>query len=102
MKTKQLLLILSSLLLFNGCSKDYSPSDKDTGASMYQTACAQCHQQDAKGMIFTFSSDKANVAHIQERIQSGSLMMPKFPNIKGKQLEQLSDYILKNSTVKSL
>ncbi|MDQ7089380.1 MAG: cytochrome c [Methylococcales bacterium] len=97
MKTTQLLLIVSSLLVLNGCSKDYSPSAKDTAESMYQNACVQCHQKTTEGTIFTFTAEKANVAYIQERIQSGSLMMPKFPNIKGESLNQLSDYILKNS-----
>ncbi len=100
MKIQQLLIIIGTLFILNGCSKDYSPSEKATGESMYQTACAQCHKKDEKGKIFTFDSEKANITHITERIKSGSLMMPKFPNIKGKQLTQLSDYILKNSAVK--
>ena len=99
MKTQQLLIIIGALFILNGCSKDYSPSEKATGESMYQTACVQCHKKDEKGKIFTFNSEKANVTHISERVKSGSLMMPKFPNINDEQLTQLSDYILKNSTI---
>ena len=97
MKTQQLLIIIGALFILNGCSKDYSPSEKATGESMYQTACAQCHKKDEKGMIFAFAPENANVTHISDRVKSGSLMMPKFPNIKDEQLKQLSDYILKNS-----
>ncbi len=100
MKTKQLLVIISTLFILNGCSKDYNPSDNETGISMYQTACSQCHKKDAKGFIFSFDSDNANVDYIQQRVESGSLMMPKFPNIQGEKLQQLSEYILKNSMVK--
>ncbi len=100
MKTQQLLIIISTLFILNGCSKDYSPSKKATGESMYQTACVQCHKKDEKGMIFTFDSEKANVGYISERVKTGSLMMPKFPNINDEQLSQLSDYVLKNSAVK--
>jgi cytochrome c551 len=100
MKIQQLLIIIGSLFILNGCSKDYSPSEKATGESMYQTACVQCHKKDEKGIIFTFNRENAKVTHIIERIKKGSLMMPKFPNINDEQLSQLSDYILKNSTVK--
>jgi len=99
MKTKQLLIIIGALFILNGCSKDYSPSEKATGESMYQTACTQCHKKDEKGKIFAFDSDKANVNYIRERVKNGSLMMPKFPNINDEQLTQLSDYILKNSAI---
>lgn len=100
MKTINVLLISTLLLTVNGCSKDYSPEENATAESMYQTACAECHKKDSSGMIFTFDSQKANTAYINERIANGNMMMPKFPNIKGEQLKQLSDYILKNSNNK--
>jgi mono/diheme cytochrome c family protein len=98
MKTQQLLIIISSLFILNSCSKDYSPSEKSTGESMYQTACVQCHKKDDNGIIFAFDPENANVTYITERVKNGSLMMPKFPNIKDDQLKKLSDYVLKNST----
>lgn len=100
MKTINLLVISAALFTLNGCSKDYTPDAKATAESMYQTACAECHKKDAQAMIFTFDSKNANVAYISERIGKGNMMMPKFPNIKGEQLNKLSEYILKNSTQK--
>lgn len=99
MKTNPLLLIISTCFIQNGCSKDYNPSAKATGESIYQTACIQCHKKTPEGLIFTFNREKYNVNYISKRISDGRLMMPKFPNIKGRQLQQLSDYILNNSGV---
>ncbi len=101
MKTISLLVITTALLSLNACSKDYSPSEKDTGESMYQTACVNCHKKDEKGMIFTLDRENSNVNYIKKRIAEGSMRMPKFPNINAKQAQQLGDYILKNSTVKN-
>jgi cytochrome c551 len=81
------------------CSKDYSPTSSDTGESMYQTACSQCHKKNEKGMIFTFDKEKATIIYIKERIAQGSMQMPKFPNIKPKQAEELGKYILQNSAI---
>lgn len=97
MKSTNLLTISIMLLLLNGCSKDYTPDANATAESTYQAACAECHKKDSTGMIFTLDNKNANVAYIKERISNGNMMMPKFPNIKGEQLQQLSAYILTNS-----
>ena len=99
MKITSLFIITTALLSLNGCSKDYSPSEKDTGASMYQTACANCHKKDEKGFIFTFSKENANIAYIQQKIANGSMKMPKFPNINAQQAEELGRYLLENSAI---
>lgn len=91
---------MAGLFTLNACSKDYQPSDQDTGASMYQTACAQCHQKSSTGIIFNFEANNANVKHIKERIAQGNMRMPKFPHIQGEKLHQLSEYILNNSVIK--
>ncbi|MCK5872499.1 MAG: cytochrome c [Methylococcales bacterium] len=99
MKTASLFVITTVLLSLNACSKDYSPSEKDTGASMYQTACSNCHKKDEKGLIFTFNKENANIAYITKRIAEGSMKMPKFPNINAQQAEELGVYLLKNSAI---
>lgn len=100
MKNIDLLVIGTALLALNGCSKDYTPDQNASAESVYRAACAECHQKDSAGMIFTFESKNANIGYIKERIANGNMMMPSFPNIKGEQLQQLSDYILKNSNSK--
>ncbi|MCK4492942.1 MAG: cytochrome c [Methylococcales bacterium] len=99
MKVASVFVITTVLLSLNACSKDYSPSEKDTGASMYQTACANCHKKDENGLIFAFNKENANIAYIKTRIAEGSIRMPKFPNINTTQAEELGDYILQNSAI---
>ncbi len=99
MKITSLLTVSVVLLSLNACSKDYSPSEKDTGESMYQTACANCHKKDEKGLIFTFTKENANTAYIKRRIAEGSMKMPKFPNINAQQAEELGAYLLENSAI---
>ena len=99
MKNIPLLLTLSALLSLNACSKDYAPTGSDTGESMYQTACSQCHKKNEKGLIFAFDKQNANVTYIKTKIAEGSMRMPKFPNINAQQAEELGKYLLKNSTI---
>ncbi len=95
-------LWLTIALLQAACSKDYTPAAHASGQFIFQEACAACHKaenKEAPGMIFTLTSEQANLAFITEIIHSGSLLMPNFPNIKDVQLQLLSDYVLNHSIV---
>ncbi len=99
MKIKPLIFIISLSISAISCSKDYTPEQNVSGEHMFHTACAGCHQKDTAGKIFKWDNSKANVAHIQDMLTNGNMMMPKFPNIKGEALDKLTTYVLENSVV---
>ena len=92
------ILVLS--VTATGCSRDYTPEASDNGEAIYKAACAECHQAEDKNapeMFFTLDSKIANAKYIAHKVNSGSLMMPKFPNIKGSKMRSLSEYVLDHS-----
>jgi mono/diheme cytochrome c family protein len=100
MKNNKALLLIGLMLLTPACSRDYTPKPSETAEQIFQAACAECHaaeNPDAPNMIFTLDSNNANSTYIAHKVHSGSFMMPKFPNIKGKKMSRLSDYVLDHS-----
>lgn len=97
MSHKTLLLTAALLALLNACSRDYTPDPKATGEEIYQAACAECHQADEQGAMFTIDPKNANPTYIAHKIRSGSVMMPKFPNISASDINKLSAFVLAHS-----
>lgn len=94
---------ITGLMLLTGCANDYTPQASDTGASIFQTACAECHRAkdtNAPNYFFKLDAKNANPKYIAFKVNGGSLMMPKFPHIKGKDMRALSTYVLDHSLTK--
>ena len=103
MNKKKLLTVLSLTLISAGCSRDYTPETSATGAAIFQQACAECHQAEDKNapdFFFTLNDKNANPTYIAHKVHTGSILMPKYPNIKGKKMRALSEYVLEHSTRK--
>ena len=96
---KLLLLIASAGLLLSGCSNDYTPSANATGEDIFKGACMECHEaiEGKENIFYEIAGDKRNVDFFADKISSGSLIMPKFPNISGEDLKAVSQYALELS-----
>lgn len=97
MKLLATVFLAISLLSINACSRDYTPLPGSSGEKIFQEACSECHKadnKDAPGMIFSLDPANAHEGFIVQRVHTGSIKMPKFPNIKDNDLKQLSAYVL--------
>jgi cytochrome c551 len=97
MKLLTYIVLASLVVTVSACSSSYTPAADANGEKIFQEACAECHKadnKDAPGMIFALSTNNATMDFIAKKLQMGSLKMPKFPNITGDKLKQLSDYVL--------
>jgi len=99
---KLLLLTAATTLLTAGCSRDYTPAAGASGEDIFKAACMECHEaiEGRDNMFYELSSDKKNTDFIAKKISSGSLLMPKFPNITGDSLKAVSQYALEHSADK--
>lgn len=96
-----LILASCALITLAGCSKTdtYTPSDTISGEEIFNLNCTKCHKPEVDAVI-RLSSGKTSKEAILKQIQSGSMSMPAFPNIKGEPGERLAKYILENSKPK--
>lgn len=96
-------LLVSVVFLLSACSRDYTPASSASGETIFKEACAECHQPKdpaAPQIIFSLHENNANERYITHKVQGGSLMMPKFPNITGAKMRSLSTYVLNHSVTK--
>ena len=102
MKKLFLLTAASTTLLLAGCSRDYTPATGASGEDTFKAACMECHEaiEGKENIFYELSSDKKNADFIANKISSGSLLMPKFPNITGDNLKAVSQYALEHAVVK--
>ncbi|MCU7940053.1 MAG: cytochrome c [gamma proteobacterium symbiont of Bathyaustriella thionipta] len=99
---KLLLLSASAGLLLSGCSRDYTPAAGATGEAIFKAACLECHEAiEGKDTIYyEIASEKRSTDFFAKKISSGSLIMPKFPNITGDSLKAVSQYAFEHSIEK--
>ena len=99
---KTLLFASSTILLLAGCSRDYTPVAGATGEEIFKAACLECHEaiEGKENIYYEVSSDKKNAEFFAKKISSGSLLMPKFPNVTGEALKAVSQYAAEHSVVK--
>jgi len=99
---KLLLLTASAGLLLSGCSRDYTPAPGASGEEIFKGACMECHEaiEGKDNIFYELASDKKNADFFAQKISSGSLIMPKFPNITGDGLKAVSQYALDHSVEK--
>lgn len=102
MKKLFLLAAASTTVLLAGCSRDYTPAAGASGEDIFKAACMECHEaiEGKENIFYELSSDKKNADFIANKISSGSLMMPKFPNITGDNLKAISQYALEHAAEK--
>lgn len=97
------ILLVSAFFLLAACSRDYTPASSAIGESIFKEACAECHQPKDPAVpqvVFSLNEKNANERYITHKVQGGSLMMPKFPNITGSKMRSLSTYVLNHSVAK--
>ena len=101
MKKISLILVSCVFIILVGCTKTdtYTPSNTISGEEIFNLNCTKCHKPEIDAVI-RLSSDKISKEAILKQIQSGSMSMPAFPNIKGESGERLAKYILENSKPK--
>ncbi|MCN4144572.1 MAG: hypothetical protein LC437_05775 [Thiohalomonas sp.] len=99
---KVLLLTASAGLLLSGCINDYTPSAAATAEDIFKGACMECHEaiEGKDNIYYEIASNKRNADFFAKKISSGSLIMPKFPNITGDGLKAVSQYALEHSVNK--
>ena len=89
-----------SLLALGGCSSDYTPAADADGEAIFQAACVECHSPGddmPANMYFSLEQKNANPTYIAYKIHGGGITMPKVPNIKGRKLDRLVEYVLDHS-----
>lgn len=94
------LAVIGAALLLAGCTRDYTPEPGASGERIFASACAECHNtavKDAPGMLFALDSNEATPIYIAHKVHNGSLVMPKFPNIKDQDMRALGKYVLDRS-----
>jgi cytochrome c551 len=88
------------IVLQTGCSDDYTPAADADGEAIFIAACVKCHAlgDDKPGnMFFTLNQKNANKTYVAHKVHSGSISMPKFPNIQGRKMDLLSEFVLDHS-----
>jgi hypothetical protein len=101
MKTT-LLFTATIILVLSGCSRDYTPTAGASGEDIFKGACLECHEaiEGQTSVFYELSSNERNADFFSKKISSGSLLMPKFPNITGDNLKSVSLYALEHSIEK--
>lgn len=97
-----LFLMASASLILSGCSRDYTPAADATGEDIFKATCMECHEaiEGKDNIFYELPSDKRNIDYFAKKVSSGSLLMPKFPNITGDSLNAVSQYALDHSVAK--
>ena len=99
---KQIILAVAATAVLAGCagSKDYAPAAGTSGKEIFSQACVGCHGAISETELTTFweiAPENANAAYVTAKIAEGSLMMPSFPNIKGAELEAITQFVLEHN-----
>lgn len=91
--------LTSSAIAIVACSDDYTPAPRATAETIYLEACARCHtaNPETPEMYWTINLKNVNDTYIAHKVHTGSLAMPRFPNIKGKSMNKLSAFVLAHS-----
>lgn len=90
-------LLITSLLLTAGCSRDYTPPSDSAAEQMFASACAGCHQAAQNNSLFSLTAAESDLTYVRAKIRQGSWLMPGFPKLSNSDLDKLSHYVLENS-----
>jgi len=88
-------------LLMTGCSdsNDFTPSPEMSGKEIFAAACVECHKPVGE-FVMEINADMKDADKVVNKVLSGSLMMPAFPNLQGKSAMKLAKYVVENSKAK--
>ncbi|MCU7836279.1 MAG: cytochrome c [gamma proteobacterium symbiont of Taylorina sp.] len=105
MKKPLFLMLISTITLstfISGCSRDYTPAVNATGEEIFKGACMECHEvvEGKSNVYYELDEENKNIDFFSKKISSGSLLMPKFPNITTDKLTAVSQYALDHSIKK--
>lgn len=106
MPSRKMLVLLSAILVMGfvsvlivlsmlGGVDNYTPTT-DAPAVIFQQACARCHGEKGlgdDGIGPRLAGQREEMAEVLERVQEGHGRMPRFPNIRGRALENLAAYV---------
>lgn len=79
-------------------SNDFSPTANMSGKEIFDKACLECHAPVGES-VMEISAEMKDADRIANKVLSGGMMMPAFPNIQGATAKLLSEYVVENSTV---
>lgn len=98
---KKTITLTTITFVLTACSgsNDFSPEPNMTGKEIFDQSCAECHAPVGE-YVMELSSDMKDADRIANKVLSGSLMMPSFPNIQGVSAKILSEYVVEHSKVK--
>ena len=99
---KKMSFVVASAALLSACSgsSDYTPPADASALDIHNAACISCHspvEVDGKKYFWELAPEKVNANYIKMKITNGSMMMPAHPNIKGEQLDALTQFIMGNN-----
>ena len=99
---KQILIAASAVAILSGCagSNDYTPEAGAPGKTTFSQTCIGCHGPVSETELTTFweiAPENANAAYVTAKIADGSMTMPSFPNIKGAELEAITQFVLEHN-----
>ncbi len=95
------LLIIPLIALVGACSNYYVVPAGASSNRIFQEACSGCHKaKESPEIFFTIKTQNRNIAAISSKISGGSLIMPAFPNISGRELRAVSEFVLNHSIEK--
>lgn len=100
MRISVLALVTATAILSACKSEDYAPSQGADPKAMFDAACSGCHMPTLSGKVMALSLARRTPEGVAAQIKSGSVSMPKFPNIQGAELEALSVWVVANSEPK--
>jgi len=98
---KNAIYLTSIALLTTACSgsNEFSPTPEMSGKDIFAAACVECHKPVGES-VMEISADMKDADKVANRVLSGSLMMPSFPNIQGESAQKLAKYVVENSKTK--
>ena len=90
-------VIIASTAFLAACSgtSDYAPPAGATGENMHAASCASCHN--GEFYHWKLAPEEQNAEYVKKVITEGTMGMPSFPNIKGKELDTLTVFVLEKS-----
>lgn len=83
------------VLSLTGGVDDYTPATDD-GEVIYREACARCHGDDGAGVDPggpRLAGQAEGPEEVREHVREGKGRMPRFPNIRGRALDNLAAYV---------
>ena len=95
------LAFVAAVVTLSACkSEDYTPGAGTEPQAIFEAACLGCHAPTDSGKVIALSAEKSSPEAVAAKISRGSMMMPKFPNIRGAEIESLSAWVVANSESK--